>query len=79
MTFISDILNIHNISNCITPDKRTNKYTNDFFSVCITNIKSRVDFIKLLYVNSDDLYLTRKKELCEKFLEHADIKESEVI
>lgn len=47
-------------------DKR--KYTQEFFSVELNNIRSKIEFIKLLYNDSDDLYLTRKKLICDNYL-----------
>lgn len=67
MKFLSEVLNNYKIDNCLIRDQRK-KYKDKFYNLYINNIKSKILFIRYLYIESDNLALSRKKQLCLDFI-----------
>jgi len=66
MTQIHDFLQAHGIKSSLIQDSRS--YSDDFFNLTIHENKSKQLFLENLYKDCSDLYLRRKKEKADKFL-----------
>lgn len=80
MRKIMEYLESQNILSSFTVDKRQynkNEYDDVFGSITITNNNMAYSLIKLMYKDSSEFYMNRKKEIADMFIKH--IEESENI